>query len=230
MMTGILHDLSFAFRSFLKKPGFVLLAILALAAGIGINTAIFSVVHAVLIQPLPYKDPDKILILWESSPQMETSVSFPNFLDWKAQNKVFDFIAAFRRDSFNLTGVGEPERLQGRMISADFFRVLGINPKLGRDFLAEEDKPGGSPVVMLTHGLWKRRFNSNSSIIGKQILLNERSFTVVGIIPPDFEFGSGADLFVPIGQFYTKNWQRDNHPGIYVIGRMKSGMILEKVK
>lgn len=229
-MTGILRDLSFAFRSFLKKPGFVLLAILALSAGIGINTAIFSVVHAVLIQPLPYKSPDKILILWESSPQMETSVGYANFLDWKAQNNVFESMAAFRRDSFNLSGVGEPERLQGRMISADFFRVLGITPKLGRNFREEEDKTGGSPVVMLTHGLWMRRFESNPSIIGKQILLNERSYTVVGVTPADFEFGSGADLFVPIGQFYSKNTERDNHPGIYVIGRLKSGITMEQAK
>jgi putative ABC transport system permease protein len=230
MMTGIFRDLSFAFRSFLKKPGFILLAILALSAGIGINTAIFSVVHAVLIQPLPYKNPDKILLLWESSPQMETSVSYPNFLDWKAQNKVFESMAAFRRDSFNLSGVSEPERLQGRMISAEFLHVLGVSPQLGRDFRAEEDKPGGIPVVMLSHALWMRRFESNRSIVGKQILLNERSFTVVGITPADFEFGSGADLFVPIGQFSTKNWQRDNHPGIYVIGRMKSGITIEQVK
>jgi putative ABC transport system permease protein len=230
MMTGILRDLSFAFRSFLKKPGFVLLAILALSAGIGINTAIFSVVHAVLIQPLPYKDPDKILIMWESSPQMETSVSYPNFQDWRAQNKVFDSMAAFRRDSFNLTGVGEPERLQGRMISAEFFRVLDVAPELGRDFRADEDQPGGSPVVILSHALWVRRFESNPSIIGKQIFLNERSYTVIGVTAADFEFGSGADLFVPIGQFNTKNWQRDNHPGIYVIGRMKSGITIDQVK
>jgi len=230
IMTGIFRDLSFAFRSFLKKPGFVLLAILALSAGIGINTAIFSVVHAVLIQPLPYKDPDKILIMWESSPQMETSVSYPNFQDWKAQNKVFDSMAAFRRDSFNLTGAGEPERLQGRMISAEFFQVLGVTPKLGRDFRVDEDKPEGTPVVMLSHALWMRRFESNPSIIGKQIILNERSYTVVGVTPANFEFGSGADLFVPIGQFNSKNWQRDNHPGIYVIARVKSGITFEKVK
>jgi putative ABC transport system permease protein len=204
---------------------------LALSAGIGINTAIFSVVHAVLIQPLPYKDPDKILIMWESAPQMETSVSYPNFQDWKAQNKVFDSMAAFRRDSFNLTGVGQPERLQGRMISAEFFRVLRVAPELGRDFRVEEDNPGGSPVVMLTHALWVRRFESNPSIIGKQILLNERSFTVVGITPASFEFGSGADLFVPIGQFNNpKNWQRDSHPGIYVIARVKSGITIDQVK
>jgi putative ABC transport system permease protein len=229
-LTGIFRDLSFAFRSFLKKPGFVLLAILALSAGIGINTAIFSVVHAVLIQPLPYKNPNRILILWESAPQMETSVGYANFLDWKAQNKVFESMAAFRRDSFNLSGTGQPERLQGRMISADFFNVLGITPKLGRNFFEAEDKKGGSPVVMLTYGLWMRRFESNPSIIGKQILLNERSYTVVGITPADFEFGSGADLFVPIGQFYSKDTERDNHPGIYVIGRLKSGITIEQAK
>ncbi len=229
-MTGIFRDLSFAFRSFLKKPGFILLAIFALATGIGINTAIFSVVNAVLIQPLPYKDPERLLLLWEKSPQMETSVSYPNFLDWKSQNQVFESMAAFRRDSFNLSGVSEPERLQGRMISAEFLHVLGVTPQLGRDFRAEEDKPGGIPVVMLSHALWMRRFESNRSIVGKQILLNERNFTVVGITPADFEFGSGADLFVPIGQFNTKNWQRDNHPGIYVIGRMKPGITIEQVK
>ncbi len=231
-MNGILRDLSYAFRSFLKKPGFVLLAILALSTGIGINTAIFSVVHAVLIQPLPYKNPDRILILWEKSPQMETSVSYPNFLDWKAQNRVFESISAFRRDSFNLTGNGDPERLQGHMISSDFFRVLGIAPQLGRDLRSDEDKPDGSPVVILSYGLWQRRFGSDRSIVGKQIRLNDRSFTVIGITPANFESGSGADVFVPIGQFASERWHshRDNHPGIYVIALMKHGITLEQVR
>ena len=229
-MKGILKDFKYGIRSFLRKPGFTLLALFALAIGIGVNTAIFTVVHSVLIQPLPYLNPDRILILWEKSTQMDTSVSYPNFLDWRSDNQVFQSMAAFRRDSFNLTGRGEPERLQGRMVSAEFFQILGVSPQLGRNFQTKEDQPGGVPVVILSDALWKNHFGSDKAILGKQILLNDKSYSIVGVTPQHFEFGSGADLFVPIGQFSTENWKRGSHPGIYVIGRMKPEATTSQIK
>jgi putative ABC transport system permease protein len=230
-MKGILNDLKYGWRSLLKKPGFTLLALFALAIGIGVNTAIFTVVHSVLIRPLSYSEPERILILWEKSPQMETSVAYPNFLDWRSENQVFESMAAFRRDSFNLTGRGEPERLQGRMISAEFFEILGVPLRLGRNFQIKEDQPGATPVVILSHTLWKNHFASDSSILGTQILLNDKSYTVVGVSAEQFEFGSGADLFVPIGQFSNpERWGRGNHPGIYVIARMKPEVNTTQVK
>jgi putative ABC transport system permease protein len=229
-MKGILKDFKYGVRSLLKKPGFTLLAIFALAIGIGANTAIFTVVNSVLIQPLRYSDPDKILILWEKAIQMDTSVSYPNFVDWRSDNQVFQSMAAFRRDSFNLTGRGEPERLQGRMVSAEFFEILGIPLRMGRNFQSKEDQVGAAPVVILSYPLWRDHFGSDGSILGKQILLNDKSYTVVGVAPERFEFYSSSDLFVPIGQFNTERWGRGNHPGIYVIARMKPEATIAQVQ
>ncbi|HSE40934.1 MAG TPA: ABC transporter permease [Acidobacteriota bacterium] len=229
-MKGVAKDFRHAFRSLLKSPGFSLLAILALAIGIGVNTAIFTVVHGILIKPLPYKDPDRIMILWEKSTQMDTSVSYPNFLDWSSSNEVFQSMAAFRRDSFNLTGRGEPVHLQSRMISAEFFQILGVNPLLGRNFHKEEDRPGGAPVTILSYTLWQNQFGSDKKILGKQISLNDKSYTIIGVAPKDFGFGVNVDLFVPIGQFFTDRWARGNHPGIYVLGKMKPDANKNKVQ
>jgi putative ABC transport system permease protein len=229
-MKGILKDFKYGVRSLLKKPGFTLLAIFALAIGIGANTAIFTVVNSVLIQPLRYSDPDKILILWEKAIQMDTSVSYPNFLDWRSDNQVFESMAAFRRESFNLTGRGEPERLQGRMISAEFFEILGIPLRMGRNFQPKEDQVGATPVVILSYPLWRDHFGSDLSLLGKQILLNDKSYTVIGVAPERFEFYSTSDLFVPIGQFNSERWGRGNHPGMYVIARIKPETTVAQVQ
>lgn len=212
-----------------KSPGFAIVCIIVLALGIGANTAIFSVVNAVLLRPLPYNDSEKLLLLWEKAPDMDTSVSYPNFMDWRNQSTVFEQIAAFRWDSFNLTGSGEPERLKGRMVSASFFKLLRVPPFRGRDFTSEEDRPGGTPVVILTYGLWQRKFGSDPDIMGKQVTLNDKACQVIGVAPSTFEFLSGADLFVPIGQFVTERWERGNHPGIYVVARVKDGVKMEQV-
>lgn len=224
------QDIRYGARMLWKTPGFAFVCILVLALGIGANTAIFSVVNTLLLRPLPYQDSEKILILWEKAPMMETSVAYPNFLDYRDQNTVFEQIAVFRRDSFNLTGNAEPERLSGRMVSSSFFKTLRVQPFLGRDFTSEEDRPGGNPVIILTHGLWQRRFGSDPKIIGKQLLLNDKPFHVIGVAPADFQFLSPSDLFVPVGQFYNeKDWARGNHPGLYVIGRMKPGITIDQV-
>jgi putative ABC transport system permease protein len=229
-MDTLIHDLRYGIRMLVKSPGFTIIAVLALALGIGACTAIFSVVYAVLIRPLPYQDPDRLVILYETTPQMDTSVAYPNFVDWRDNNNVFDQIAAFRRDSFNLTGAGEAERLQGRMVSASFFPALKVKPFLGRDIAEEEDRPGGMPVVILTHGFWQRRFGGDTSIIDHPLTLNGKSFIVIGVAPPDFQFGAGADIFVPIGQWAERFKERGSHPGIYVVGRMKQGVTKEQAR
>ncbi|HEV7844611.1 MAG TPA: ABC transporter permease, partial [Pyrinomonadaceae bacterium] len=216
-MDTLWQDLRYSFRMLWKSPGFAIVAILALALGIGANTAIFSVVNAVLLRPLPYRDPNRLAILWEKAATQDTSVSYPNFQDWRDQNQSFEEIAAFRRDSFNLTGAGEPERLAGRMASASFFSTFGAKLFKGTDFPAAEDRVGGQKVVILGYGFWQRRFGGDEGIVGKQLALNNQSYTVIGITAPDFRFGSDTDIYVLLGQGEEKFYKsRGSHPGIYV--------------
>src|SRR5215210_2040962 len=195
-MNTYMKDLRYGLRMMLRNPGFTVVAVFVLALGIGANSVIFSVVNAVLLRPLPYADPDRLVIMWEKSATQDTSVSYPNFIDWRDQNQVFKHVAAFRRDSFNLIGAGEPERLSGRMISSSFFSTLGVKPMRGRDFAAEEDRAGGNPVVILNYGFWQRRFGGAEDILGQSLSLNNQSYMVVGIMPADYRFGSETDIFV----------------------------------
>jgi predicted permease len=217
------QDLRFGARMLLKQPGFSLIAVLTLALGIGANTAIFSIVNAVLLRPFPYQAPDRLVIILErGSVGSGFSPSYPNFADWREQNTVFDAISAVRQnESFNFTGAGEPERLQGRLVSAEFFSTLGVKPLLGRDFLAEEDRAGASPAVILSYGLWQRRFGNDPSLIGKHLTLNNQNFTVVGITPPNFQFGVEADVSVPIGLSAERFRLRGRDPGTDVVARLK---------
>ncbi|HJQ69094.1 MAG TPA: ABC transporter permease [Blastocatellia bacterium] len=229
-MDTLFQDLKYGVRMLVKSPGFTLIAVLALTLGIGASTAIFSVIYAVLLRPLPYQDPDQLVMLWETTPQMDTSVAYPNFIDLRDNQTTLEQFAAFRRDSFNLTGAGEAERLQGRMISHDFFDALRSNMLIGRDFTPEEDRAGGTPVVILNNGFWHRRFGGDQSIIDRPLTLNGKSFTVIGVTPPEFQFGAGADIFVPIGQWSDRFQSRGAHPGIYVLGRMKPGVTVEQAR
>src|SRR5258705_11566261 len=167
----MLNDLRFALRQLRKNPGFTAVAVLTLALGIGANTAIFSIVNAVLLRPFPYQAPEQLVIVGEFVPG--GSVSYPNFVDWRDDRNVFESTSAVRsNESFNFTGAGEPERLQGRLVSAGFLSLLGINPELGRDFVVEDDRPGATPAAMLRYGFWSRRIASDQSLIGKHIALN----------------------------------------------------------
>src|SRR5512145_2130734 len=193
----MLSDLRYTVRQLLKSPGFTLIAVLTLALGIGANTAIFSIVNAVLLRPFPYKEPERLVILRErvSGGGAGFSPSYPNFADWRVQNTVCDSMAAVRQnESFNFTGAGEPERLQGRLVSAEFLSTLGIKPLLGRDFLPEEDRAGATPAVILSYGFWQRRFGADPGILGQQLTLNDQSYTAVGITPPNFQYGQEADV------------------------------------
>ena len=232
-METMWQDVRFGVRMLLKKPVFTAVAVLALALGAGANTAIFSVVNGVLLRPLPYKDPDKLVRLGEWSKQVPgMSISYPNFKDWRERNRVFDGIAATQFDSYNLTGGDEPERLQGRNVSYNFFDVLGVVPTLGRGFRADEDRAGAPRVAVMSYGLWQRRFGSDRKIVGKAVALNGESYTVVGVLPADYRYGTQTDVFVPIGlKEDDENVRpRDNHPGIYAVARMKPDVTFERAE
>ncbi|HEX8143168.1 MAG TPA: ABC transporter permease [Pyrinomonadaceae bacterium] len=232
-MNTLWQDVRYGFRMLLKRPGFTVIAILALALGIGANTAIFSVVNGVLLRPLPYEDPDRLVRISEWSQQVPgMSVSYLNLKDWREQNTVFTAIGATRFNSYNLTGVDEPERLQGRDISANFFDVLGVKPAMGRNFLPEEDRANANPTCILSYGLWQRRFGADPKIIGRVLTLNSESYTVIGVMPKNYRFGSPTDVFVPMGLREAGEMlnQRDNHPGIYAYARLKPGVTFEQAE
>ena len=183
-METLLNDLRYATRSLLKHPGFTIVAVITLALGIGANTAMFSVINAVLLRPLPYHEPQRLVTIWEQSPERnlyEMPISFANLRDWVDQNHTFDQISAYTFTNFNLIGVGEPKRLGAVRVSANLFSVIGVAPELGRAFLPEEDREGANHVVILGHALWKNRFNSDRAILGRSLTLNNQSYTVVGV-------------------------------------------------
>jgi putative ABC transport system permease protein len=227
------QDLRYSGRMLVKNPGFTLIAVLTLGLGIGANTAIFSIVNAVLLRPFAYEAPEQLVIPGESQTgtRGNTSLSYPNFADWKDDRKVFTGASAVRsNENFNLTGSGEPERLQGRLVSAGFFSLLGIKPLLGRDFLAEDDRPGATPTVILSYGLWSRRFGNDQGIVGKQITLNNQSYTVIGVSPQDFQYGLEADVTIPIGLQAERFKARGADPGISAVARLKPNVSLQQAE
>jgi putative ABC transport system permease protein len=225
------QDVRYGLRMLWKSPGFTLVTVLALALGIGANTAIFSVVNTVLLRPLPFPNGERIVFMGEWTQQIpEMSVSYPNFMDWRDQNQVFEQIAAFRNANYVLTGVGEPERLDGRQVSSAFFPVLGVAPAVGRNFTPEEDKPGGNPVALISHGFWQRRLGGDASIVNKPLMLNGESYTVIGILPQTFEWQSPVDVFVTVGLHSDRLMNRDSHPGMYVLGLLKPGVSVEQAR
>ena len=228
-MQTLLQDLRYAFRLLAKSPGFTAIAILTLALGIGANTAIFTVVNGVLLRPLAFRDPSRLVIVAEKSPFPTISTSYQNYVDWRDQSRTFESLEATRGTLITLTGKGEAERLGARMATAGLFPLLGVEASVGRTFLAEEDKPGGAPVVLLSYGLWQRRFGGSGEIIGKPINLNSRPYTVVGVLPSGFQILQPADVFFPFTPWAAtlpddRNW----HPGIIAIGRLKPGVSREQ--
>src|SRR6185369_13763376 len=200
-MNTLWQDIRYGVRMLWKNPGITIVVIIALALGIGANTAIFSVVNAVLLRPLPYQESERLVFLNEKSPILDDmSISYPNFLDWRAQNQSFEKIGVYNRGSYNLTGFGEVERLTVGQLSADMFSVLRVNALHGRVFNNDEDKPGGTPVVVLSYPLWQRRFGGQTSILNQAITLNGKSYTVIGIMPQSYAYPSRAEMYVPVGQ------------------------------
>jgi predicted permease len=226
-MTTLFQDVRYGARMLLKTPALTFVVILALALGIGANTAIFSVINSVLLRPLPYDHPDQLLFLNEKSPVLdEMSISYPNFTDWRNQNHVFEKIGVYNRNSYNLTGYGEAERILAGQVSADLFAALRVNAAIGRLFTNDEDKPGAAPVVVLSYGLWQRHFGGQASILNQTLTLSGRSYTVIGVMPADYAYPSRVEMWVPVGQLSgDPNWQeRGNHPGLYAVARLKPGV------
>ena len=232
-MQTLWQDIRYGIRMLKKTPSVTVIVILALALGIGANSAIFSVVNAVLLRPLPYEKSEELLFLNEKSAVLdEMSISYPNFEDWRAQNQVFEKIGVYNRASYNLTGVGEAERINTAQMSADMFQVLRISPALGRLYTNDEDKPGAAPVVILSYGLWQRRFGGQTSIINQPISLNGKSYTVIGVMPANYFYPSRVEMWVPVGQLSGQaSWkQRGNHPGLYGVARLKPGVTQEQAQ
>ena len=202
-MDGVLKDIRFAFRSLRKSAGFTLIAVVTLALGIGANTAIFSVVRGVLLAPLPYRQPNRLVDVWLYNPALKyaTDVSYPDFLDWQRTARSFEQMAAYTPQDYDLTSPGAAAHLNGQEVSSGFFATLGVNLAFGREFTREEDHFGGAPGVVISDRLWKERFAGSTSALGKSVSLGGVDYTVVGVLPPEFRFGDQlADVYTPIGQ------------------------------
>ena len=228
----VFQDLRFGLRMLLKNPGFTLIATFTLALGIGANTAIFSLVNGILLRPLPFKDPEQLVFLSERSEQVpEMAVSFPNYLDWRAQNRVFEQMAAFLDQTFNLTGEEGTERLLGRMVTADYFAVLGVQPRLGRSFTPEEDKPGGARAVILSDVFWRRRFGADPNVLGRTLTLNNDLYTVIGVMPKEFVLpAQTTELWTSLGLVSNRLMFRGFHYGTRVYARRKAGVTLAQAQ
>lgn len=222
------QDLRYGLRMLAKSPGFAAIAILTMAFGIGANTALFSVVNAVILNPLPFPSPNRLVSVYSKTTEFnESSISYPNFLDWRRMNRSLSAIAAYRQADYSLTGTGQPEHLNGVMISAEFFPLLGVNPALGRAFRPEEDQAGTAPVVLISESLWKRRFASSPSILGTSLTLNDTAYTVVGVFAsnlPVFDPTRLPEVFVPIGQWNDPTFRdRKISMGTQAVARLRPG-------
>jgi putative ABC transport system permease protein len=226
------QDIRYAVRLLIKRPGFTVVAVLTLALGIGANTAIFTAVDRALLRPFPYKNQDALVHLWETAPQQDFSeheASYPDYADWREQNNIFEEMAGYSRVTITMTGRGEPERLGAARVTSSFFPILGVEPSMGRAFRAEEEQAGAERVVMLSHGLWQRRFGSDPQIIGQTIALGDANFTVIGVLPQGFHFAKVgvADLWLPLRP-QSFQIQRRNLYWLKVIARLKPNVTHEQ--
>jgi putative ABC transport system permease protein len=223
----LLQDLRYGARMLWLRPGFTLVAVLTLALGIGANTAIFSLVNAVLLKPLPFADAERLVMIWEDA----SSIGFPkntpapaNYVDWKTQTNSFEDMAALQTVSYNLTGAGEPQKLNGQAVTSNTFQLLGTAPALGRTFTADEEKPGSERVVILSHSLWRDSFGGERSVVGREILLNGEKYTVAGVMPQGFQLLEPyIHIWVPLAQA-PEDWANRGGHYLSVIGRLKPGV------
>jgi predicted permease len=232
-MTILSQDLPYAVRMLLKSPGFAAIAILTLALGIGANTALFSIVDGVLLNPLPYPHSEQLVAVSEKRPEDDKSPPvYLNFLDWRRETQTFASMAIYRNKDYNVSGTAEAQRLSGYMISTEFFPTLGVNPVLGRTFRPEDDEVGAAPVVILGGGFWTRAFGASPDVVGKSLVLNGTSYMIVGVIPSSFSFyGQDRDVYTPIGQWNDASF-RDRRISVSarVVGRLKPGVSLQQAK
>ena len=221
----MIQDFRFGVRMLLKNPGFTLIAVFTLTLGIGANTAIFSVVNRLLLRPLPYAEPDRLVLL---SAKSETGdrleVAYPNFLDWQARAQSFEGMAATYTGNFSLTGVEKSARLEGRLVNWNLFQLLGVGPQLGRSFTEDDDRYATSRTAMISHELWQIQFGGNSTVIGQPIRLDDDSYTLIGVLPAGFEYFQKADVYVPIGLFLapdSPHLNRGNTTDLYALAKLK---------
>jgi len=233
MIADLWQDLRYGARMLLKQPGYTLIASLTLALGIGANTAIFSMVNALLLRQLPFVDADRLVLLAErSSGGQRQPVPYLNFADWRTRAQSFAGMAISAPRSFNLTGVDNPRRLSGRRVNWNFFPLLGVSPQLGRLFTEADDRYGSSRTVVLSHGVWEHYFGGAANIIGKSLLLTSETYTVIGVLPPGFEYFEAADVYVPIELFLEPDTgmtdRGTSFDSSYAVARLKPGVTLEQ--
>jgi predicted permease len=234
-MENLIRDIRFALRTMAKKPGFTAVAIIIMALGIGANTAIFSLVRAVLISPLPFNDPDRLVMIWEDATEFGFPKNTPataNYNDWKTRNDVFESVAAFRFRDYNLTGDGRPEKIYAYGVTSDFFPILGVQPALGRTFTPEEDQPEhAGNVAVISYPLWQSRYGGDASVVGRDILLDDEKYTVVGVMPRGFQLldfmGMEIKMWTPMRFTQRQLANRGNH-SLQVVARLKPGVTLEQ--
>ncbi|MFN2475442.1 MAG: ABC transporter permease [Chthoniobacterales bacterium] len=233
-MSTFFSDLRYAVRMLLKAPAFTIIAVAALALGIGANTAIFSVVNAVLLRPLPYPEHEKLIVLRETTPTFPSgSVSLPNFLDWREGQRSFTDIALLRRSSVNFATIGGesvPERIGAAQVTWNFLAVLGIHPRVGRDFLESDDVPNAAKVALIAENLWQRQFGGSNSVLGKQIMVNGVAREIIGVLPADVRYPRLAQIYLPLDDVRAQEnvLARGNHPGFSALGRLKPGITLQQ--
>src|SRR2546428_9514298 len=230
-----MSNLRLALRGLIKNPAFSAVAIITLALGIGANTAIFSIVNAVLLQPLPYPNADRIMVLSESSgPGQDFSVALPDYFDWRNDNKVFEHLACTHKESRNLSGIPgrEAERVSCASVTRNFFDVIGLPAEIGRPFSEDEDKVGGPAVVVISDRLWQRAFNRDPAAIGRSINLHDQNFTIIGVMPPQLTSPQDTDAWFSLGR-RTNNpaWMdRSHHPMMFVWGKIKAGVTVDQAR
>ena len=226
------QDLRLGLRVLLKNPGFTAVIVLTLALGIGANVALFSVVNGVLLNPLPFPQPDQLVTLDQSKPNFATgAIPYPNFRDLQKENTTFSAMAISRSSAFSLIGAGEAERVSARLISADFLTVLDVKPALGRSFAPGEDEPGASPVVLISADLWERKFGAAQDVVNKSLTLDDKTYTIVGVTPSNLAFFRGTDVYVPIGQWNNPALKRRSAAlGLHGIGRLKPGVTIAQAQ
>lgn len=231
---NVRQDLKYSLRRLVRDPGFTLIAVATLGLGIGVNTAVFSVVNGVLLNPLPYPEPDRLVAVYSRTADTpRDSSSYPNFLDWVRHNRSFSDLAAFRPDDLNLTGLGQPERVRAEMVSGSFFRLLGVQPILGRTLSAADDQLGASSVVLISERLWQRKFGSSPTALDQTLTLSGTSYVIVGVIPATFHFDARnfqpSDVYLPIGSWNAPEFRnRKVSMAMDVVGRLKPGVTLEQ--
>jgi len=232
MIDSILHDVRYAIRRLASSPGFAFVAITSLALGIGANSTIFSLVRATMFPSLPYRDASRLVDLHETTAELCTGcgvgASFAAYGEWKAQARAFVSMGASREDEFVISGTDEAVRVPGALVSFDLFSTLGVQPVLGRSFSADEDRPGGNRVIVLSYGLWQRQFGSDTGVVGRSVRVNGASATIIGVMPKRFGYPEIAQMWAPMGAALTASARDDRSIG--VVARLAPGVTVERAR